>query len=614
MPLKHILKFFVFFMLGFTAFGQVSIIDDSTKQIYGLGSTGFLYEKNYLRNDTTLINPDSLLGIFRLTDKVRQHDWLYQDLGNEGTATRAYYPGEPITIATQNGFNSFHLYAPNKDSIKYFNTRSPYTNMFYNQNSVGLLKVGFTHSQNVNPRLNFALDMNRVTSSKQFSATTSEDRLVDHWDYTFSTNYNSANRKYTLLAAWIHFNHQQNEQGGISLENGLNDPLNILNPDYNSFYNERLTEVDSRERWNDLHIYQQFRMSNGFQVYNTFDYQRHKNFYTDLNFAANYSPFVYADTASLDSLQTYYQFNVIQNEIGLKGIYKGFRYVAGFLPRLYSNSARRFNETETSLELLSKLDLSYDFADSLTFLAGKAMLGTTGYMVDADIIHKGMRIGFYNSVSPVPLLFQNYRSDLLNWNNSFDKPFITSLDFRVPFAFKKLSFEVGGKVMRIGNLLYFDKDQIARQTEDAKEILNIDAMVMYKNKWFKFRHKTIFNANDDNEVLAIPQLVNNSNLEFKLTYARVLDLYFGFNVYHRSSYQAMAYSPLLQSFYVQNTANVWGLPVFDAYVNFMVKKVKVALAFDYLNKGLPTNGFYTTPGYLALGRAFHIKINWPLFD
>ncbi|SOE23990.1 Putative porin [Spirosomataceae bacterium TFI 002] len=614
MPLKHILSIFIFSLIGFSAFSQGSIIDDSTKQVYGLGSTGFLYEKNYLRNDTTLLHPDSLLGIFQLTDRVRQQEWLWQDLGNEGTASKPYYPSLPHTIATQNGFNSFHLYAPIKDSIKYFNTRSPYTNMFYNQSNVGLLKVGFTHSQNVTPLLNFALDVNRITTSKQFSATTSEDRLVDHWDYTFSSNYNSANRKYTLLAAWIHFNHKQNEQGGIDISDSYNTPTSLLNADYNSFYNERLTSVEGRERWNDLHIYQQFRMSNGFQVYNSFDYQRHKNFYTDLGYASNYDPFVYADTTSLDSLKTYYQYNVIQNEIGLKGIYKGFRYVAGFQPRYYSNDAKGFNLSQNNLELITKLDLSYDFADSVSFLSGKAMLGTRGYMVDADVVYRGIQIGFHNSVSPVPLIFQNYRSDLLSWENDFAAPFITSLDFRLPISLKKIKFEAGAQFMTISNYLYFDQNQIATQSSDAKEILKIDAMFQYRNKWLKFRHKTIFSTNDDNEILAIPQWVNNSNLEFKLTYAKVLDLYFGFNVYHRSQYKAMAYSPLLQSFYVQSTNEVWGLPVVDAYVNFMVKKVKVALSFDYLNKGFPTNGYYTTPGYLGLGRAFHIKVNWPLFD
>lgn len=624
MPSKHIYKTCIFFLFAITGFAQTSILDDSTKQIYGLSSTGFLFEKNFLQNDTTLLHPDSLLGNFRLTDIVRKNEWLWQDLGNEATASKPYYPTTPSSIATQNGFNAFSLYAPNADSIKYYNTRSPYTNLFYNQNSRGLLKAGFTHSQNINPLLNFTLDVNRITSSKQFSATTSEDRLVDHWDYTFSSNYTSANRKYSLLASWIHFNHKQNEQGGLTVEDGFNVPLAILSSDYNNFYSERLTGVESRERWNDLHVYQQFRASNGFQVYNTFDYKRHKNFYNDLGYASNYDPLIYSDTTSLDSLKTYYNLNIIQSEIGLKGKMKGFNYIAGFQPRILTNQSEGFTSSKINItELIGKLKLNYDFPDSTSYLIANAMLGAAvgeaaqsnlNYLIDADAVYKGVHIGFYNSLSPVPLLFQSYDSDLLSWKNNFNAPIFTSLDFRLPLKFKRIAFESGIQLSRIDNFLYFDNSQQPQQSVDSKELLNVELGVTFENNWLKVQHKAMFNTNDDNAVLSIPQWVNNSNIEFRIVYAKILKLHFGFNFYHRSAYKAMAYSPLLQSFYTQNTSTVWGQPIIDTYATFLVKKVKVGLAFDYLNQGFPANGFYTTPGYLGLRRAFHIKVNWPLFD
>jgi hypothetical protein len=109
-------------------------------------------------------------------------------------------------------------------------------------------------------------------------------------------------------------------------------------------------------------------------------------------------------------------------------------------------------------------------------------------------------------------------------------------------------------------------------------------------------------------------LINFTNIEFNFTYAKVLKIYVGSDVFFKSKYTADAYSPLLNQFYLQDDFQVWGVATIDPYMSFQVNKVRLAFKLGHANQGLPYQGFYTSPYYLATPRAFMFKVDWPIFD
>ena len=593
-----------------------SILDDSTKQIYGIFSTKYYTIKDFVENDTIGANPDTVIVGFEKMDPVRKSNWAFQDLGNEGTSSRSFLPPLPSEIYSQTGFNRFLLYAPFIDSVKFYNTRSPFTNFFYQQNNNGLLKAGFTHSQNIHPRWNFALDANRITSSKQISATTSEDRLVDHWDYTFNTNYTSKNNKYTLLAALVHFNHKQNEQGGMDLATSFHLEESELEAAYNTFYSERLSNAFSRERWNDVHVFQQFYLGSGLQVYNKTSYLRHLNLFTDPRFSNNFdSLLINPLNISTDTLAWKYVFQAVQNDFGFKGNWKGFNYLASFRPRFYRNiSTNGLAGAQQNVELSANVHLSYLFPDSTSKLDGDIVFGNTGYIINASLKWRDFKFEFHNSLSPVPLFYRSFSSETLNWENNFNAPFSTR--FRAYYNLRLNNWLLSPYFNYdvLGNFLYVNHEFQTTQANAVLNSLDVGLNLQFSNKRITLAYSGLWNENSAKEILSRPTWTHNVHAEIRFVYAKILKIHLGSDIHYKSSFQALAFSPYLQQFFVQNQNEVWGQPVADVYLAFRVQNVRASIGFTHVNQGFPTNGFYTTPGYLALGRSLNIKVNWPLFD
>ena len=147
---------------------HAQILDDSTKQVYGLKTTRYILEDDILNNRKVYYNPDSLIQDFQWSfDRNMKSGWLYQDLGLIGTAVKPLYFQPNEEVSKQLGFTTYGFYAFDSKKVKYYNTKSPYTNMHYAQSGGGMLFLDFTHSQNIKPRLNATFEVRRLTSSKQ---------------------------------------------------------------------------------------------------------------------------------------------------------------------------------------------------------------------------------------------------------------------------------------------------------------------------------------------------------------------------------------------------------------------------------------------------------------
>ncbi|AWV96895.1 putative porin [Arcticibacterium luteifluviistationis] len=614
------IRFLIFLGILIPFFGQAQILDDSTKQIYGPSSTGFLFEKNFLEDDTILIHPDTLIEGFRLMTLNKENGWFWQDLGNEGTAAKNILFQTPDNAFTETGLNAFGpFYGPKTSDIKYYNTKSPFTNMAYRQSSNGLMNVGFTHSQNIMPNWNLALDMRRIASSKQYSASTSEDRLADHWNVTFSSNFTSKNRKYTFLGALVHFNHKQIDQGGIEPREGVEfvDKSDLAG-NYNTNYQQLLEGIESREKWNNYHIYHQYQLSKEIQVFHTFDLQRQKYFHSDTLISTNSVYNIYPDSTSEEKMKNYYFFNNIQNRFGFKGFFKGFKYNVGLTNRIYAFTARsEGNKANNSTEILVGGNAGYWFPDSTSYLNTDFYFGfgnRENIYLNAKLKYKGFDLGFKFISKPAYLFNQNFISPVANWDNNFTNTIYTEASGKYRFDLGKFTFEPSARINLVSNHLYFDQELAPKQLSSEALLYDLNLFTGIKLKNFKFSNRFVLTHADNADVFRIPTVLNNTNLEFHLFYAKVLHLYIGTDVYFRSAYKADAYSPLLRGFYLQDSQPVWGLPVADVYTNFVVKRVKLAFSFNFLNQGLPYSGFYTTPNYVAMSRTFFIKVNWPLFD
>ncbi|MBX2954151.1 MAG: hypothetical protein KF870_16740 [Leadbetterella sp.] len=601
--------------VGFKASSQV--LDDSTRQIYSNKTVEFFYENDILRNINRAYHPDSSLKNYHISSPLRLSGWLYQDLGNVGTASRSLLFEKNTEAGQQMGMESFRLYAPRLADFKYYNTRSPYTYLGFQQGG-GHTQFQVTHSQNINPRLNLTLNIFKFNSEKQYGYLRSEDVLVNHWRYDISGNYISKNKKYRLLATFYHFNHKHFEQGGISGGDTLT--LKKLERKYSRNYDAALGDgIFNQERWNNFHLYQQFLMKNSLQTFHTLDYERKFYSFEDPAFTDSTSALVYRIPApkAVDTLNYHYRFQTISNKFGFKGLYKGFNYQVYAKARFYklTNTFYPSFAEKWQPEFFAGGLLGYVFPDSTNTLDVKAEIGSyKNYLLDATLFYKGFEIGFYNSATPAGLFYQKFSNGVINYKSKLDPVNSKHLSVRFPLPYRAFSLVPEARWASIKNYTFLkDVDEVGQSDRDIN-LFTLALNAGFHSKNFDARYKLFFNTTSDATVYPIPKQIHTANLEFNFLYAHVLRIYTGVDMYLNSRYHANYYSPLVNHFIAVQRQETGGVALVDLYIKFPISKGRIALNWQFMNKGWTWKGVFTTPGYVGQPGALMIKIDWPLFD
>ena len=90
----------------------------------------------------------------------------------------------------------------------------------------------------------------------------------------------------------------------------------------------------------------------------------------------------------------------------------------------------------------------------------------------------------------------------------------------------------------------------------------------------------------------------------------------GLDLHHRSAYNANAYDPVIQQFYLQDEKQVFygnSYPI-NVFWNMRIEKIFIFLKCTHVNQ--PTDGGYmVTPGYPGQQRSFlDFGFKWLFFD
>ncbi|TLU99507.1 putative porin [Dyadobacter luticola] len=613
--------------------GGGAILDDSTKSIYGPTTTRHFFEADILNNrDSARYNVDtSLTNFHRWTPMDRSWGKLV-DLGNTVTATRSLFFQPREDIGAQLGMRAYDEYAIKANEVKYMDTRSQHTELDFisggRKTSVGR----FAYTQNVHSRFNFGLRAQRLTSNKQYGFVNNLNSgafLGQNWTLLAHVSFFSKNKKYALLTHFRHMNQKVREQGGV-IPNDVNGTIEEFSYDGAAKISD---DANSWERRNTLHIYQQYRLVNGFQVFQQADYSTTIDRYTDLDITRGLERGAYP-RYRFDSVKTrqdiYYK--LFDNKIGIKGFYSGFNYRVYLRQRFYgmrgtSQLGNSEGEAYTTYRTGLKFDniagawLGYYLKDSVNYLTAEADLNLAAnveYRLKGELNTKWGKAGFQSIQTAPDLLAQRYLSNHFWWKNNFDPTKVQTIYASLPLKTKRIDFVPEIQIHQVNDYIYYDTAAIPRQLNGGFRLLRIGFTSEIRlNKW-NFAAMGYLTANDGNDVLRVPTLFGSGQASYDFVYAKVLFIQIGLAARYRSGYLADAYMPVTQQFHLQNDTRLPQNMVVDAFANVRLKRVRFFFKMSYLNQGgslgLFPKGYYVTPGYLGLARAFSFGINWPMFD
>lgn len=596
--------------------GRRTLLDDSTKQVYGPKTTLYFFEKAIKRNNLKLYEQDTLLDNFHNYDPVAKSGWKYQDLGNIGSAAKPMYYSVPEVIGVTSGFHAYDLYFRDPSKRKFFDTKSPFTEMsaFFGGGNRNMLDVAF--ARNVNPRWNIGLDFNTLRIRKTLNPAQRDDHMTVQNAYGLHTNYRSENGRYWLLGAFSRMKHVVNEIGGIIPPEVDPNSLYFTYEDAKVW----LQNTRARDLRQDFHLYHEYKLGNGLQFYHIFD-RKNQNLVVESLLDTPDALFFNSNRFNNpDTTQNKNDFEEWRNEFGLKGTFKGFYYNSFMKLRngrmespFFPNKRSAFNEFYIGGELIGKISEKWEVsADGEYLIPGN-------FKIHGIFISPWLDVEYTKALYKPTSMQQIYYGNHFQWENNFSDIGVDQVRGSIKVDLENLRLRPSLTLNRVNNYIYFGEDQLVAQASgEAFMIMPGFAANFRLGKKFRLDAEVIFTqvSGEAADQFRIPKWYGNTRFYFDSPlFNENVFVQLGVDVRYKSSFFAEAYNPSYQQFHLQNTFNVYGYPVADIFLDFRINRTRVLFKYNHLNAGMMSNeGYFVTPDYTGYRSFLDLGITWYLFD
>ncbi len=582
---------------------------------------------------TELQKIDTVLDMIEVFNPAFKHSYKY--LGNLGTAAFPNLFAINNRLGMNIGFHNYDLFFFSLDSIKYYRTNKPFTELQFGlgSKSEGYIKV--THTQNMNEQFNFGFNYNRIGSDGSLPH---QNTSVTNFD--FFSWYNSKNLRYNALATGIWNVVKNQENGGLKSNNdstnsGLNDIAQNLNlvslQNANTRYNNRIFYVKqsydfgfhSEVKINDTITIQRFKPTQ--RVAHSITYETNSYTFEDsLEIPGFYRNF-YPDSAHTSDT-TYY--SKLTNKISwgtLDNKNKGddsLRYF-GYLFDL-SHEIIWYHQRiiDSSLQngiaggaihfkgfLHLKLSGNYCF-----YGANKGSYSALfkEYAKDSAKVPTAFLFSI-NSVAPT-LMQNRYEGNNYSWNNHFN-----------PINFQAVTFEINGKkrnnkldfrLINISNYIYYDTASMPVQARDSVVITQIELSKNFQWHHLHFDNNILYQKALHTDKIRLPEFTfSNSLFIDHAFFHHALQTQFGVDFRYHSHYFGDAYMPVTGQFYLQDKYAIGDYPLLDIFLNIKIRTARIYLRGEnVLNNFHPAESYYLVPNYAMPVFGIKFGIIWQFFD
>ena len=539
----------------------------------------------------------------------------------------------------------------------YYNTYTPYTNLYYQYampKSRSEEVVGVLFTQNINSKWNAGFDYRLISSIGRYEA-----QRADNRHFRFFSSYSGD--KYELHSSYVYNKTDHYENGGII------DEDYILNPDDYDYGQAENIPVNFYSAKNRIDNHQ-FYLSQALKIGNisvsqgenetvkmplgtimhTLHIDRNRRVYSidDLN---NYFddgiddffyPNIYVDsTATRDSV--YYtsventfqlKFNEEANSFlrfGLRGyITNEIEYYRFPLaPLVYGSydEAPEYQQGDTIFyssliggQIFKNLGEKFKWRAGARFYfqgyrSGDSEL-TGGFSSKFRVVGDTAQIFADGGVHLIsPSYFETrYYSNHIKWDNNFEKVQTMRLSGGVRIPTRRFEISVEGRF--INDYVFWNQQALPEQTS---EFISVVEMKMYKHfslGGFNSRNTLLYQISSHQNILPLPKLYVYSSNYYQNKLFGVLFFQLGFDLRYNTRWYAPAYMPATGQFYVQDIRQVGNYPYVDAFLNMQLKRARIFLKMDHINKGWPSNDYFLTGFYPANPSGFRFGVSWNFYD
>jgi len=553
--------------------------------------------------------------------------------------------------------HSFYFFKPYYDYLfldenaKFYNTKQQYTKLHYYTNFTkknNLQNVDLMHNQNITPFLNIGFQYRLLGADGEYKA----QKSSNHFFRAFAA-YDYKNYEAHLVYNYNKFNSYLN--GGVTSDTLLDNP-NTNNPDTktipvyldnskNSILGRNLnlkhnykfyskTVIDSLDTTNIT------KARAIFKIGHNLDWNYNKRLYSNEGSSGFYKE-SFIDTSALSG-------GLVTDSTGYTNFSNTFFItflddsINNSLPEIsiaYTNTQEFFhsyNNTKNYTQHIAKLLLRnpiynkwyWDFGAEYTFAGGnKGDFNLNGTILKFFGRNKQHHIRFQPSFSQTsPNIFtQSYSSHFYKWDKTFDKFALTTFDFA--YHHDKLKLEVGVKQAYLDNYVYFaskqdsvhNGSQVSYETIAGypfQETSTFGILSFYLNHrldWgpFHMKNSVTYQKISNDSTLHIPEITYYNSTYFQMHFFKhVLMVQVGFDLRYNSAYLIDGFMPATGLYYNQYQKEFGDYPYFDFFINMKLKRARIFLKMDHINKGLNGNQYYTVLNHPMNPRVFRFGLSW----
>lgn len=629
--------------------------EDSVK--YGPRTTTFTYKDAYKFNRVAYDTLDTLVQFAHRYSRVEQVGSQLQYLGTIGTAATPMYPVLPEVSGVTSGLDAYDIYTTSPEDLKYFNTLSPYTQLYVALGGNNRSIVDVTFTRNVTPNWNLGANFRSVTADRQVGGRGRNDRRVESYFIDFHTFFRSKNEKYRLMAQIARFNHEVFASGGVVGEVDDEDRLE----EFFRYNNSEifLREFKNREFRINYHLYHEYQLNDRLQLYHEFDF-RNQNVFFFYEPTGEIDPEDYFRRVFLDTTGTAdrVSYDLLDTEAGFKGSLGNLFYSLHYRVRRphmdYSYQpdpeeetpglnelGLRYDPDTVALELYGGFDLRLDIGEN-TFLAGGAdYQSTQNYRVEARFNNPILKARYIRMRAQPGFFSQRFVGNHNAWRNDFGPIGMDQLNGSLEYQFSNLYLRPFATLTNINQPVFYRRDSVANSRQAYPVQAGGGVRVLSPGIAFRFgflkrmqlEGEAIYTLTGGPaaNAVAIPSIYASGSLYYERSFingkvaARI-----GLDLQYMPSYLAYDYDVASQQFFVQQQIyggdvlldnfetpyprQFGGVALADFFLDLKVRTAIVFLKVPFVNQGFPADGYFVTPFYAGQGRTLDLGIRWRFFD
>lgn len=632
LSLFRIIPLFLFLLL--LSHQSFSIGDDSTYHRYNPLWTHYFFAKDFSKR----IGIDTTLNRFEIYDAGKSGLGLY-NLGNLGLPYYSSVFSLRNTLSLDIGFHSFDNYLFNPEDVRFFDTKKPYSHLFYVFSFQNEQQITGTHTQNVSKLVNLGFEFRRSGSEGIY-----QRQRADVFNIDIFGSYHSKNERYHLNAYTIFNKLKWNDNGGVTNDSVFTDEL-LLNKnlasvaldssqtsfrgksigfthsyDWGSFYTKRINDTVTLRKFSPS-----FRLEHRFN-FDDYKYSFHDDT-TDFDFYFNY--FNYSrnktdDTLTWKKIENRLSFQLLPEKKRTDDTTAQYRKIfASFsLNHQLLFIRNRMNET-TMQQLTGRFDLQN--VNRKRWLYGLSLESklnqlsepeysaaiTGGYNLSKELGSIGIRLSNARIIPSV--LLQQYYSNHYSWKNDFSS--YTLQNAGISWVTGQSGFILNAEVLQISNYTYWNSMAVPEQTSEE-----ITGFIFTLQKNFSLGHFHLDNELavqqfSDEKIISVPEYVGMHSLYFQNDlFKKAMGLRIGVDVYYTSGYYIPAFSPATSQFYLQDEMKATFYPVTDVFVNIKVRSARLFAKMENLSQEWWQPGYYTALNYPAPDKVVKLGISWMFWN